>query len=171
MAEIMWRSSVTIILLFSFAVAANAAKLDGAFGLKLGAELKTASKPVLQSHIIEGIYQVDVKHKLPKFERYLVQVQPSTKKIHHIMAIAELPSAVDCENFAYEMIYLLGRKYQPLNRRKDKPLHYFLVQKQSRLDAYCESRSLFIEYSLPKLSEVAEQERFRIRHQEIFKAM
>jgi len=152
-----------VIVCCSSTLAAIPIPIKGAFGINLNSKLEKSINPILKSNIFTGHYQVSPKLPLNSFQQYFVDIQPSTQLIARITAVSVSASSVACENYAYDLVYILGKKYGLLDRRLDKTLHYYLTTGTRQIDVYCESRELVVEYTehnlLKKLHE--EKERYQ----------
>jgi hypothetical protein len=114
-----------------------AAKIKGAFGIELGQKLHGGLKPVITGSIINGKYRVQPPKELEPFSNYMVDIVPTTKKVYRISADHVLPTNVLCEHKGFELVSILNRKYGQLERRVDKPFHYYKYRGNKRLDVFC----------------------------------
>jgi hypothetical protein len=134
----MMRASILsiIVLLFSTQLQA-ASKIKGAFGVKLGQKLHGGLQPIITGSIVSGKYRITPPKTLEDFSNYMVDVVPTTKKIYRISADHVLPTNVLCEKKGFELVSILNRKYGQLERRVDKPFHYYKYKGNKRLDVFC----------------------------------
>jgi hypothetical protein len=166
----------TVFLFFSGQLF-SASKIKGAFGIELGAKLHSGLKPQISGSIVEGNYKVSPPKQLDSFSNYKVWIVPTTKNIYKISADHTLPSSIACEKKGFELVSILNRKYGQLDRRVDKPFHYYKYKGHKRLDVFCLLRSqagepiLRVEIRDAKLHSTAIVEIRRYHHKDVLDAL